>query len=58
MWLRSANMDTDKDGSPNHNDGVKEDKDKIAPGACSCGIEDNGNDNDGTPDCTNVDIRT
>jgi len=51
-------MDTDKDGSPNHNDGVKEDKDKIAPGACGCGIEDNGNDNDGTPDCTNIDIRT
>ncbi len=43
--------DTDNDGYGDACDGCPTDPNKIAPGACGCGVADTDNDNDGTADC-------
>ena len=47
----SSPDDTDRDGIPDCIDGCPYDADKIAPGACGCGISDIDTDGDGVPDC-------
>ncbi|HMQ64484.1 MAG TPA: putative metal-binding motif-containing protein, partial [Flavilitoribacter sp.] len=43
--------DADNDGTPDCTDGCPNDPDKIAPGACGCGVVDVDNDNDGYYAC-------
>ncbi len=44
--------DTDGDGLRNECDGCPGDADKIEPGICGCGRDDNADsDGDGVPDC-------
>ncbi|TAJ18205.1 MAG: hypothetical protein EPO68_08275, partial [Planctomycetota bacterium] len=43
--------DTDGDGTADCNDGCPSDPNKIAPGACGCGVSDADGDGDGTPNC-------
>jgi hypothetical protein len=45
-------IDTDGDGTSDCIDDCSTDPDKIAPGACGCGIADTDTDGDGTSDCT------
>ena len=43
--------DTDGDGAGDACDGCPSDADKVAPGACGCGVEDDDSDGDGVADC-------
>jgi hypothetical protein len=43
--------DSDGDGTPDFSDGCPHDPQKIAPGACGCGVADTDSDGDGVPDC-------
>ena len=43
--------DADGDGTADCVDGCQNDPNKIAPGACGCGVPDTDSDGDGTPDC-------
>ena len=43
--------DTDGDGTPDCLDGCPYDKNKVAPGVCGCGTEDNDSLGDGHVDC-------
>jgi hypothetical protein len=43
--------DSDSDGTPDCIDGCPNDPNKIALGACGCGIPETDSDGDGTPDC-------
>ncbi|MFZ9688439.1 MAG: lamin tail domain-containing protein [Phycisphaerales bacterium] len=43
--------DTDGDGTTDSQDGCPNDPNKIAAGACGCGVADTDTDNDGTADC-------
>jgi len=43
--------DADGDGTPDALDGCPIDPNKVAPGACGCGVADTDSDGDGTPDC-------
>jgi hypothetical protein len=43
--------DFDGDGVVDCADGCPADPDKIAPGACGCGVRDDDSDGDGAPDC-------
>ncbi len=43
--------DADGDGTPDASDGCPNDPNKIAPGACGCGVADTDTDGDGTPNC-------
>jgi hypothetical protein len=47
----AGNPDSDGDGTPDCADGCPNDPNKIAPGACGCGVPDVDTDGDGTPDC-------
>lgn len=44
-------LDADNDGLGDLCDGCPNDPDKIAPGACGCGVADVDSDNDGVADC-------
>jgi len=44
-------VDTDSDGTADHEDGCPEDADKTAPGDCGCGELDTDSDEDGVADC-------
>jgi hypothetical protein len=44
-------VDTDGDGTLDSQDGCPNDPNKIAAGACGCGVADTDSDNDGTADC-------
>jgi subtilisin-like proprotein convertase family protein len=46
-----SDMDTDGDGTLDSQDGCPNDPNKIAAGACGCGVADTDSDNDGTADC-------
>lgn len=46
-----ADMDTDKDRTPDCLDGCPTDGSKTAPGSCGCGKADTDTDRDGTLDC-------
>ena len=46
-----AEIDTDKDGTPDSKDACPTDAAKIVPGVCGCGVADVDTDKDGTPDC-------
>jgi hypothetical protein len=48
-------LDTDMDGTPDCQDGCPFDKNKTAPGVCSCGVPDNASRDDGGIDCTSCD---
>lgn len=48
-----TNEETDTNGS-NGSDECPNDAEKIAPGVCGCGIQDNDTDSDGTPDCVDT----
>ena len=43
--------DSDNDGTCDLIDGCPNDPNKIAAGACGCGVADTDSDNDGTPNC-------
>ena len=47
----SAAVDTDGDGTPDAQDGCPTDPNKIAVGACGCGVAETDSDGDGTPNC-------
>ncbi len=44
-------QDTDGDGTCDANDGCPNDPNKVAPGACGCGVADTDSDNDGVANC-------
>lgn len=44
-------LDGDKDGMPDSQDGCPADPAKTTPGLCGCGIPDTDTDSDGMPDC-------
>jgi subtilisin-like proprotein convertase family protein len=46
-----SDVDTDGDGTLDSQDGCPNDPNKIAAGACGCGVADTDSDNDGTADC-------
>jgi len=46
--------DTDSDGTPDCTDGCPNDPNKVAPGACGCGVADTDSDSDGVFDCVDV----
>ncbi len=45
------NLDRDSDGTPDCRDACPDDPEKIAPGACGCGVADVDTDGDGVVDC-------
>jgi hypothetical protein len=46
-----ADTDTDGDGTADCHDGCPNDRTKIAPGQCGCGVADTDTDGDGIADC-------
>jgi len=47
-------FDADGDGTADCNDGCPNDPNKVAPGACGCGVADTDTDGDGTADCNDL----
>ncbi|HZW63796.1 MAG TPA: MopE-related protein [Flavobacteriaceae bacterium] len=47
-------LDSDNDGTPDCYDECPNDRKKIAPGDCGCGVMDRDRDNDGVADCNDV----
>ncbi|TYA59318.1 T9SS type A sorting domain-containing protein, partial [Formosa maritima] len=47
-------LDSDNDGTPDCLDGCPNDRKKIEPGKCGCGVVDRDRDNDGVADCNDV----
>ncbi|MBM3977122.1 MAG: hypothetical protein FJ299_09045 [Planctomycetes bacterium] len=45
---------SDGDGAGDACDGCPNDANKVAPGACGCGVADTDTDGDGTPDCNDL----